>query len=180
LLQDVVAECIQDNFLVVDLRSLTPDLAKMSATLIAELEESARAYMKQYEWHSSPAKWAVSILKKGLSKTRRVSHTSLHLTFVNNTFFQASIGQEGSPMEPPISSENWRDLARQLETEDDPVKMIVLIEKLLATYDAEKMRGSVSPGANAWWSGSAGVGQRKTASECRTGSVQGLADRWGS
>ena len=52
-------------------------------------------------------------------------------------------------MEPPISSENWRDLARQLETEDDPVKMIVLIEKLLATYDAEKMRGSVSPGANA-------------------------------
>jgi hypothetical protein len=53
LLQDVVAECIQDNFLVVDLRSLTPDLAKMSATLIAELEESARAYMKQYEWHAS-------------------------------------------------------------------------------------------------------------------------------
>jgi RecB family exonuclease len=46
-------------------------------------------------------------------------------------------------MEPKSSPENWRDLARQVETEDDPAKMINLIEKLLATYDAEKMRGEV-------------------------------------
>jgi len=46
-------------------------------------------------------------------------------------------------MEPKSSPEDWRDLARQVETEDDPAKMINLIEKLLATYDAEKMRGEV-------------------------------------
>ena len=53
LLQDVIAECIRDNSPVIDLSSLIPDIAKISATLIAELEESARAYMKQYEWHTS-------------------------------------------------------------------------------------------------------------------------------
>jgi hypothetical protein len=53
LLQDVIAECIRDNFPVIDVSSLIPDVAKISATLIAELEESARAYMKQYEWHAS-------------------------------------------------------------------------------------------------------------------------------
>jgi hypothetical protein len=53
LLQDVIAECIRDNSLVIDLSSLIPDIAKISATLIAALEESARAYMKQYEWHAS-------------------------------------------------------------------------------------------------------------------------------
>jgi hypothetical protein len=53
LLQDVIAECIRDNFLDIDLSSLIPDIAKISGTLIAELEESTRAYMKQYEWHAS-------------------------------------------------------------------------------------------------------------------------------
>ena len=53
LLQDVVADCIRDNFPIIDLRSLISDMAKISATLAAELEESARAYMKQYEWHGS-------------------------------------------------------------------------------------------------------------------------------
>jgi len=46
-------------------------------------------------------------------------------------------------MEPKSSPEDWRDLARQVETEDDPAKMINLIEKLLATYDAAKTRGEV-------------------------------------
>ena len=53
LLQDAIAECIQNNFLVIDPGSLIPDVAKISATLIAELEASARAYMKQYEWYAS-------------------------------------------------------------------------------------------------------------------------------
>jgi hypothetical protein len=53
LLQVVIAECIRDNFPVIDLSSLIPDIAKISATVSAELEESARAYMKQYEWHAS-------------------------------------------------------------------------------------------------------------------------------
>ena len=52
LLQDAIAECIQNNFVVIDPGSLIHDVAKISATLIAELEESARAYMKQYEWHA--------------------------------------------------------------------------------------------------------------------------------
>ena len=53
LLQVVIAECIRDNFAVIDLNSLIPDIAKISATVSAELEESSRAYMKQYEWHAS-------------------------------------------------------------------------------------------------------------------------------
>jgi hypothetical protein len=53
LLQVVIAECIRDNFAVVDLNTLIPDIAKISATVSAELEESSRAYMKQYEWHAS-------------------------------------------------------------------------------------------------------------------------------
>jgi hypothetical protein len=53
LLQVVIAECIRDNFAVIDLNSLIPDIAKISATVSAELEESSRAYMKQYEWHAN-------------------------------------------------------------------------------------------------------------------------------
>ena len=51
LLQDVIAECIRDNFQTIDLRNLIPDMAKTSDTIAAELRESASAYMKQYEWH---------------------------------------------------------------------------------------------------------------------------------
>jgi hypothetical protein len=52
LLQDVIAECIRDNFLAIDLSNLIPDMAKTSDTISAELRESASAYMKQYEWHA--------------------------------------------------------------------------------------------------------------------------------
>jgi RsbT co-antagonist protein rsbRD N-terminal domain len=52
LLQDVIAECIRDNFLAIDLSNLIPDMAKTSDTITAELRESASAYMKQYEWHA--------------------------------------------------------------------------------------------------------------------------------
>ena len=53
LLQDVIAECIRDNFPTIDLSNLIPDMAKTSQTITAELRESARAYMKQYEWQVS-------------------------------------------------------------------------------------------------------------------------------
>jgi hypothetical protein len=53
LLQDVISECIRDNFLAIDGSSLVPDIAKISATITAELIESARTYMKQYEWQTN-------------------------------------------------------------------------------------------------------------------------------
>jgi hypothetical protein len=53
LLENVIAESIRDNILAIDVRSLMTDIAKISATVIAELEESARAYMKQYEWNTT-------------------------------------------------------------------------------------------------------------------------------
>jgi hypothetical protein len=52
LLQEVIAECIRDNFLAIDLSNLISDMAKTSDTITAELRESASAYMKQYEWHA--------------------------------------------------------------------------------------------------------------------------------
>ena len=52
LLQDVIAECIRDNFHAIDLSNLIPDIAKTSDTITEELRESASAYMKQYEWHA--------------------------------------------------------------------------------------------------------------------------------
>src|ERR1700751_185014 len=54
LLQDVMTECIRNNF-PININSLVSDMAKISTTLAAELEESARAYMKQYEWHRRPS-----------------------------------------------------------------------------------------------------------------------------
>ena len=53
ILQDVIAECIRDNVLTLDLGSVIPDIAKISVTITAELAESSRAYMKQYQWHGS-------------------------------------------------------------------------------------------------------------------------------
>ena len=49
LLQDVIAECIRSNFLVIDLSNLIPDITRMSETINGELAESARAYMREYE-----------------------------------------------------------------------------------------------------------------------------------
>jgi RsbRD-like negative regulator of sigma factor len=53
LLQDVIAECLQHNFLAIDLSHLIADIAKVWDTITAELRESARAFMKQREWHAS-------------------------------------------------------------------------------------------------------------------------------
>jgi DNA-binding response OmpR family regulator len=52
LLQDVIAECIRNNFLVMDLSNLISDMNKMSDTISTELQESTRAFMNQYESHS--------------------------------------------------------------------------------------------------------------------------------
>ena len=52
LLQDVIAECIRSNFLVMDLSNLISDMNKMSETITTELQESTRAFMNQYESHS--------------------------------------------------------------------------------------------------------------------------------
>jgi DNA-binding response OmpR family regulator len=52
LLQDVIAECIRSNFLVMDLSNLISDMNKMSDTITTELQESTRAFMNHYESHS--------------------------------------------------------------------------------------------------------------------------------
>jgi hypothetical protein len=51
ILQRVIAECLRDHFLVIDLNHLIPDIAQISETISSELRESLRAYMNQYEWH---------------------------------------------------------------------------------------------------------------------------------
>jgi DNA-binding response OmpR family regulator len=52
MLQDVIAQCIRSNFLVMDLSNLISDMNKMSDTISTELQESTRAFMNQYESHS--------------------------------------------------------------------------------------------------------------------------------
>jgi hypothetical protein len=52
LLQDVVSECIRQNFFVIDLSNLVADITKMSDTLSMELEQSVRAFTKQLGWRS--------------------------------------------------------------------------------------------------------------------------------
>jgi hypothetical protein len=51
LLQDAIAECIRNNFLVMDLSNLISDMNKMWDTIATELQESTRAFMNQYESH---------------------------------------------------------------------------------------------------------------------------------
>lgn len=53
LLQDVIANCIRDNFQVIEQSNLIEDMAKISGTIATELLESARAYMSQYQWQTS-------------------------------------------------------------------------------------------------------------------------------
>ena len=59
VLQGVIAECIRDNILMIDVPNLVPDIAKISDTIQAELRESSRAYMEQFEWHASRCDRAV-------------------------------------------------------------------------------------------------------------------------
>jgi DNA-binding response OmpR family regulator len=47
LLQNVIAECVRRNFLLVDLSTLVSDMARMSDTFTLELERSVRAFAEQ-------------------------------------------------------------------------------------------------------------------------------------
>ena len=53
ILQDVIADCLQRNFVVIDPRNVIPDITKMSETIAHQLRDSVRAYMRQYEWNPS-------------------------------------------------------------------------------------------------------------------------------
>ena len=44
LLQDVMAECVRRNFLMIDLSNLMPDMIKITDTISMELEQSVRAF----------------------------------------------------------------------------------------------------------------------------------------
>ena len=52
LLQNLIAECVQRNFLVIDLSYLMPDMMKMTDTISMELEQSVRAFAAQQGWRS--------------------------------------------------------------------------------------------------------------------------------
>ena len=53
LLQDVIAECIQSNFLLIDLSKLMADVLKMTDTISMELEQSVRAFTALQGWRPS-------------------------------------------------------------------------------------------------------------------------------
>jgi hypothetical protein len=52
LLQDVLAECVRRNLVVIDMTHLVSDLMNMWDTITTELEESARAFMNELEGRS--------------------------------------------------------------------------------------------------------------------------------
>jgi two-component system response regulator RegA len=52
LLQNLIAECVQHNFLMIDLSNLMPDIIKMSDTVSMELEQSVRAFAALQGWRS--------------------------------------------------------------------------------------------------------------------------------
>jgi YesN/AraC family two-component response regulator len=47
LLQNVIADCVRQNFLVIDLSNLISDMARISDTVTLELERSVRAFAEQ-------------------------------------------------------------------------------------------------------------------------------------
>jgi len=53
LLHEVISDCIRRDFLQIDLSNLVSDVARMLDTITKALGDSARAFMKQYEWNSS-------------------------------------------------------------------------------------------------------------------------------
>src|SRR5579863_3821654 len=52
LLQEVIAECIRNNVNIIEIKSMIPDIARISGTISAELKDAATAYMNQYEWQA--------------------------------------------------------------------------------------------------------------------------------
>jgi hypothetical protein len=47
---------------------------------------------------------------------------------------------EGTPTQEP-----WRQLARQVQHEPDPTRMMGLVKQLIATFDEERLRKSPTP-----------------------------------
>ena len=41
------------------------------------------------------------------------------------------------------TNEDWRELARRIQKENDPEKMMELVHELLAKFDEEKLRRSL-------------------------------------
>lgn len=52
LLHNVIAECVQSNFLMIDLSNLMPDMIRTSDTVSGELEQSVRAFAGLQGWRS--------------------------------------------------------------------------------------------------------------------------------
>lgn len=44
--------------------------------------------------------------------------------------------------EPESPNERWREVAQQVQMEQDPTKMIQLVDQLIATFDEENSRPS--------------------------------------
>jgi anti-sigma-K factor RskA len=43
------------------------------------------------------------------------------------------------------ANEEWREVARRIQKENDPEKMVELVHELLAKFDEEKLRRSPRP-----------------------------------
>ncbi len=50
---------------------------------------------------------------------------------------------------PTRTNKDWRELARRIEKENDPEKMVELAHELLAKLDEEKLRRSPRPSTRA-------------------------------
>ncbi len=44
-----------------------------------------------------------------------------------------------------LNPEHWRELARRIQQEMDPNKMIDLVQELLARFDEERLKKSLKP-----------------------------------
>ena len=49
--------------------------------------------------------------------------------------------------QPDHNHESWRELARQIQQEKDPQKMIELVQQLIANFDQQKAKNTPPPKA---------------------------------
>ena len=45
------------------------------------------------------------------------------------------------PVQREPKQEEWRELARRASQEEDPEKLVALVQRVIEAYDAEKRRG---------------------------------------
>jgi hypothetical protein len=62
----------------------------------------------------------------------------------NNAIESDTVGSE-TQHGVTATQEDWRQLAHRVQREQDPNRMIGLVEKLIATFDEEQARKSRSP-----------------------------------